>query len=101
MCLSKSPTRGIESEHDKNSTAHPEEDQYDVADTDGNVSMEAGPPSLNAPMPEPNESRPIIISICNPLNEESSNRQNHPSEVFCTNPNPVQVPSWIKDSKCK
>jgi len=74
--------------------------QEDVVDTDGDVNMETVSPSLQAPTPEPNERRPMIVSICNPLNEDSSNRQNCPSEVFCAKPNAVQVPSWVKGSKC-
>jgi hypothetical protein len=67
----------------------------------GNANLDAGLPSVNATTPEPNESGPTIISICNPLTEDSGIRQHCPSKVFCLNPNAVQVPSWVKDSKCK
>lgn len=68
---------------------------------DGDANMETISPSLNTPMPEINENRPSVITICNPLTEDASIRQHRPSDIFCDDPDPVQVPSCVKDSKCK
>ena len=98
--------RVIESEHDisrrylagTHSEGNPISNsisQEDAVDTDSGVNMETGPLSLQAPT----QSRPMVVTICNPLKEGSSNRQNCPSDFFCAKPNPVQVP-WVKGSTC-
>ena len=108
--LSKSPTPVVESEGNishRNSTTQSEENTssnrngQDDVNTNGNVNTQAKTLFLNAATPEGNESRPIVISICNPLTEDARIRQHCPSEIFCVDPNPVQMPSWVKDSKCK
>jgi hypothetical protein len=66
-----------------------------------NIPIDTESQSLGACITEPTEHLPTILTICNPLTEDSSLRNQHPSDIFIDNPNPVQVPSWAKDSKCK
>ena len=92
--------------------------EEDNVDEDGDVTMEAAESnSLNVTTTELNETgqtilnetgRTIlnetgqtILSICNPLEEDARIRQHLTSEVLCTEPNPVQVPSCVKGAKCK
>lgn len=76
--------------------------EEDNVDEDGDVTMEAAESnSLNVTTMELNETGQTILSICNPLEEDARIRQHLTSEVLCTEPNPVQVPSCVKGAKCK
>lgn len=70
-------------------------------DADGDVNMEAGSSSSNVPIPDANERRLSVISICHPLNEDPNIRLHLASDIFCDQPNPNLVPACVKDSTCK
>lgn len=60
--------------------------------------MDAGSSSID---PARSKTLPAVMTICNRLVEDSGIRHVVPSEIFCPDPNPVQVPSCVKDSKCE
>jgi hypothetical protein len=80
-------------------------------DRNGDVNMEAGsdddvnmvlePNTLNVTMLEPKESEQTILSICDPLTDDARIHGNHTSKVLCAHLDPVQIPSNVKDAKCK
>ena len=52
-------------------------------------------------MPEANECRLTIASLCNPNDEVADIWQPQASSLFSNNLDAVCKPSWIKDSSCK
>ena len=82
-------------------------------ETEDNMTVDSDtvPTSFDTQIPEPTESesesesenelQQTIMTICNPLEEVASIRKPHQSNIFVNNPDPVQKPSWVKDSKCK
>jgi hypothetical protein len=71
------------------------------ASKDDDVNMEAESNTLDITMLEPKESGQNILSICDPLTNDARIIGDHTSKVLWMDPDPVQVPSYVKDAKCK
>jgi len=64
-------------------------------------SPDPSPTPSTETMPEPNECRLTIASLCNPNDEVADIRQPQASSLFSNNLDAVRKPSWIKDSSCE